>query len=227
MVETAYDHTGLMRYFDSISMMGKHYTFVPLFNGVPIRENKNRVLRRHYTIANCMQKDFYHSLLQAITRRGTFDDLLLKQKETGEVYVGVKEYGLRQGVAKRIFSAQSEQHFRVKGPMGKGLGLTNHSTGTHIAFTGGTGIFVFVDLIARLALGMMGHLPNDQQFSPDFNFVLYASFASREEAIALELLEGLVDLCKQHGSKQFRLVMRFSNEKSPRWDEKYVEEHIR
>ena len=73
MVDTTKDHTGLMRYFDSISMMGKHYTFVPLFNGVPIRENKNRVLRRHFTIANCMQKDFYHSLLQAITRRGTFD----------------------------------------------------------------------------------------------------------------------------------------------------------
>lgn len=42
--------------------------------------------------------------------------------------------------------------------MGKGLGLTNF--GTHIAFAAGTGVLVFLDLIAlltRLNLGLIDH----------------------------------------------------------------------
>lgn len=224
MVEPA-KNTGLKRFHESASMIGKHYTFVPLFDNVPVRENKNRVLRRHYTIANCMQKDFYKSLVSAVSGRGQFDSSLLKHTDTYEVYVGIKNYGLRQGVARRIFS-DNGQLFLVKGPMGKGLGLTNHSTGTHVAFVGGTGVFVFVDLVARLALGLLGLLPTDQQFGPDFRFELFASFASRNEAIALDLLEGVMKLCKSKGNGQFQLVTRFSDEKSARWDSKYIEQQL-
>jgi hypothetical protein len=36
--------------------------------------------------------------------------------------------------------------------MGKGLGLTPESQGDHIVFAAGTGVFVFVDLVARMFL---------------------------------------------------------------------------
>ena len=36
--------------------------------------------------------------------------------------------------------------------MGKGLGLTKDSEGNHVVFAAGTGIFVFVDLVARMLL---------------------------------------------------------------------------
>lgn len=42
--------------------------------------------------------------------------------------------------------------YEIKGPMGKGLGLTAESKGKHIAFAAGTGVLVFVDLVARIAL---------------------------------------------------------------------------
>jgi hypothetical protein len=43
--------------------------------------------------------------------------------------------------------------------MGRGLGLTSDSTGSHYAFSAGTGVFVFIDLVARIALGILGVIP--------------------------------------------------------------------
>ena len=37
---------------------------------------------------------------------------------------------------------------RVRGPMGKGLQIQNE--GVHVAFTAGTGILTFLDLVAHL-----------------------------------------------------------------------------
>ncbi len=48
------------------------------------------------------------------------------------------------------------------GPMGKGLDI--QSDGTHLAFTAGTGILVFVDLVAHLIrrnLDMMQSLEHE------------------------------------------------------------------
>jgi hypothetical protein len=42
--------------------------------------------------------------------------------------------------------------FVIKGPMGKGLLLDSTSQGAYFAFAAGTGVLVFVDLVAKLAL---------------------------------------------------------------------------
>jgi hypothetical protein len=55
---------------------------------------------------------------------------------------------------------------------------------------------------------------------------LFASFASREDAIALEILEGLVKLCNERNNNQFKLVLRLSDKKSPRWDQKFIGEQL-
>ena len=46
--------------------------------------------------------------------------------------------------------------------MGKGLGLSPDSKGEFVAFSGGTGVFVFVDLVARILLENL-NLISDQQ----------------------------------------------------------------
>jgi len=60
--------------------------------------------------------------------------------------------------------------------MGKGLGI--QPEGVHVAFTAGTGILVFIDLVAHLIRKNLGHLDaqEDSQLSPSFKFVLYVSF---------------------------------------------------
>ena len=66
------------------------------------------------------------------------------------------------------------------GPMGKGLRPSR--SGLHIAFSAGTGVLVFMDLIAYLSrqeLGISGgELAQDKLLGPGFKFTLYASFSS-------------------------------------------------
>ena len=60
--------------------------------------------------------------------------------------------------------------------MGKGLGLTKDSQGVHFAFAAGTGVLVFVDLVARILLGVKKLIPEEQRLHESFQLVLYASF---------------------------------------------------
>lgn len=48
--------------------------------------------------------------------------------------------------------ATLRDEYRLTGPLGKGLGLTPASKGVHLAFAAGTGVLVFMDLIAKLIL---------------------------------------------------------------------------
>jgi NAD(P)H-flavin reductase len=65
-----------------------------------------------------------------------------------------------------------QETFSVKGPYGKGLSLK--PTGVHIAFAAGTGVLVFLDLVARIILhnSEIKPLPD---FDDDFKFIFYLS----------------------------------------------------
>ena len=93
--------------------------------------------------------------------------------------------------------------------MGLGLGIDHD--GTNVAFTGGTGILVFLDLIALL-------ICDKQQFTPKFKFLLYFAAPSIDEAIGIELCQkardlGLIDLRLKIGS-------------GPRWDQTFIQREL-
>lgn len=79
--------------------------------------------------------------------------------------------------------------------MGKGLGLTHESAGDYYAFAAGTGVLVFIDLVARIALSQIGIVDGPEKLNPDCKFTLFVSYANRKEAIALTLLEELAKMC--------------------------------
>lgn len=113
----------------------------------------------------------------------------------------------------------------MKGLFGKGLGLKRE--GTHIAFVGGTGVLVFMDLIAYMLRQNLGLLTEKSPIcGSTFKFILYASFPSRKESIGLDLLEGLNNLTKILGLTNFHLELRFSNEnrisRNNRWDRDFI-----
>ena len=60
-----------------------------------------------------------------------------------------KNYKAKDGVATALFN-NSNKDFVMKGPMGKGCNVTTE--GVHMAFAGGTGVLVYLDLVARLIL---------------------------------------------------------------------------
>ena len=133
----------------------------------------------------------------------------------------VKEYGVRQKV-------------ELRGPMGTGLDV--QSTGTHVVFAAGTGILVFIDIIAHLILRILAANGGPNVFTGEpeenlidinnFKLILHTSFPSREDAIGLDLAEILESLCVAYGYKDlFEHNSRITHEvdqsilaAQPRWD---------
>jgi len=64
---------------------------------------------------------------------------------------------LQEGLSSKFY-ADNDGLFGLTGPLGKGLGLLPTSKGVHIAFSAGTGILPFVDMISKLLLQEMGKL---------------------------------------------------------------------
>lgn len=61
-----------------------------------------------------------------------------------------------------------------------------------MAFVAGTGVLVFVDLVAHIARKVMGLISNqeeNEQLGKDFKFHLFCSFKNKDEAVAMEMLE--------------------------------------
>ena len=71
----------------------------------------------------------------------------------------VKNYTRANGLSKRITEVPGEI-YDIKGPMGKGLLIK--SQGVHIAFTAGTGVLVFLDLVAHLARKAFGEVSAEE-----------------------------------------------------------------
>ena len=67
--------------------------------------------------------------------------------DRSEVICTIKNYNAVGGVSHRIHNAYNDL-YQVKGLLGKGLGI--HQEGNHVAFVAGTGMLVFVDLVAFL-----------------------------------------------------------------------------
>lgn len=77
----------------------------------------------------------------------------------------VKNYEQAKGLSMRIFANAAmgswKESFVIQGPLGKGLGLDANSEGTFVAFAAGTGILVFIDLVARMILTSLNLIPDD------------------------------------------------------------------
>jgi len=97
--------------------------------------------------------------------------------------------------------------------MGKGIDLK--PSGVHIAFTAGTGVLVFLDLVAyllRLNLGQASDtISGGRKLDrANFKFVLFTSYASAEESIGEELCSGLMKLTRIQNSNNFEYIQRIS-----------------
>ena len=210
--------------------MGRHFL---------IRGFENSSVWRHYTISACMKPAAFKEYLKAIDafKSGNpliFDSSVLNEnsgkKGQRELVMTVKNYQSPGGLSSLIHSATKNALFQIKAPLGKGLALS--SDGTHIAFAAGTGVLVFIDFIALLLrqnLGLLegGSVPLFGKGS-SFKFILYASFASRADAVAIELVEGLRDVTLKRGLTNFELILRIRGEvpTQKRWDEQFVQRQL-
>jgi len=113
-----------------------------------------------------MRKPVYDAILAQVKAaleggKASVDESLFKDKRTSEITFSLKTYKTQRGLATDLFTSK-DSTYSIKGPMGSGLGMKKG--GVHIAFCGGTGLFVYVDLVTHLARKMMGTLsPTENQ----------------------------------------------------------------
>ena len=119
----------------------------------------------------------------------------------------IKNYHLTKGLSYHFFDSQrlARSTYEISGLHGKGLGIKEDSTGTHIAFCGGTGVLCFIDIATHLML------LNLQKKSNGFKFILYASFQNEKSAICLNYLKSLEHMNHVKGWNNFELKLRFSD----------------
>jgi len=78
--------------------------------------------------------------------------------------VTLKNYNLKTGMSRRLFDpAFNTETYKMVGPLGKGLGVSAETKGCHFAYSAGTGILVFIDLVARMLLQELGYIPPNYQ----------------------------------------------------------------
>lgn len=84
-----------------------------------------------------------------------------------------------------IMQDSRQNNWYVKGPIG--LGLDVDAFGHNVIFAAGTGVLVFLDLIAKLILQQCVE-GGPKCFGPDFKITLYYTANSWDSAIGVELL---------------------------------------
>ena len=114
---------------------------------------------------------------------------------TNTLPLTIKVYNFPKALSKTI--ASKEGQFHCNGPHGNGLQI--REGGTHIAFSGGTGVLVFLDLVAYIfRKNVHENMPgmdmikgeSFDDLKPDFKFILYIAFPNEQEALGYEF-------CKQ------------------------------
>lgn len=182
----------LRHFYSDLKMIGRH--FVLSAESLPKH-------KRQYTICNAMIPDVQNYLMSLCDPEKAADAPpapdAISGGDVGSLWLTAKNYQARNGVATALFH-NSESVYSVKGPMGKGCNV--QTEGVHMAFAGGTGALVYLDLVARLILQNTGNLPKGAEpFGESFVFHFFVSFATRKDAIGLDLCEALVALNKQKG----------------------------
>ena len=124
-----------------------------------IRNMNNPTVIRHYTTSNAMAPKFYSELVRVLndqSKIGTFDRSVLSSEDKNNMTFTIKNYKKEGGLSYKFFETDQRTDYEIKGPMGKGLAPA--TTGIHIAFCAGTGALCFVDMMAHVALSVLGLL---------------------------------------------------------------------
>lgn len=242
--------TNLKKWYADPAMIGRHFVVYSV---------QDPTVKRHYTICSTMNAQLSQEIIAladcvTIGQDSKFDMSLLSQRDTSQFNLTLKNYEFKTGLSTKIHSTHidpelvqkdkeaaysmsntlpTDNAYFIKGPMGRGLQL--QSSGIHVAFCAGTGVLVFLDLVSSLIIkNCFGHegrkLPEGLDFFEDsFEFHLYVSFADKESAIGLDIIEKLETLNRQLKLTNFKATVRLSNgegKQKQRWDQNYIRKEM-
>jgi hypothetical protein len=192
--------TNFRQWYSDLAMIGRHFL---------VYSKATPQVKRQYTICNSIVPNTYNALitLADISLSGSqvgIANELFSSNDGDTIFLTCKDYKTITGVASQLHlcgpGEAIRNHWFVKGPMGMGLSIDRD--GHNIAFCGGTGMLVFLDLVAQICLHICGK--TSDVFGPNFKFSLYYATQSDEQAIGLELCQRVSDLSHKLGIPIFK-----------------------
>lgn len=79
---------------------------------------------------------------------------VMNDNNTLNLCLTIKNYSTNKGLSNHIHDTVGRGKVGIQGPLGSGLAIK--ARGRHVAFAAGTGILVFIDLVAHLILRLTG-----------------------------------------------------------------------
>jgi hypothetical protein len=86
-------------------MLGKHFLLCD-----STFRHKTKIIHRHYTIANCMRKDFYEAIIKTIQESSESNKdalkLVMSSNDKSNLSLTIKNYNVMKGLATRITNSR-------------------------------------------------------------------------------------------------------------------------
>ena len=198
-----------------VEWIGKHFRVTAIVNGKKIHRYYSLVLCLNYKTkgrwVNSAQRLKHQVKSISVPDRAydnpqyDFIDLVIKHYPTGILSHHIHTLPLNSPLA-------------LKGPIGPGLRLTKSATGRHIAYAAGTGLLPFLDLVHLLWWKEVGEGEYilDPASLEGFELVLFVFARTREEVIAVELMEATHLQCAGKSNPRFRLILSIDQSREER-----------
>lgn len=225
-IEVSNKNLSFARYLKGFSWMGKHFSITS--------RSKNKT--RLYSLCLSGNKtihDKHITMLNNISLLEEGKDIQQVQLSSNEIYnqelqIYIKRYTTPGALSDYLHSSEvSKNDLIIKGPLGLGLDITEDSIGgTYVAFSAGTGIYCFLDLIAytiRLVAYKIAKerfsckdnkLTEDESFdeaASDFKLILFCSYPDEINAYWHDLFIKTHDYDKKYSLNKFEYYPRLSN----------------
>jgi len=219
-----HEHQNSNYYGITAHELGRHYR---------VSQDCDKSMSRIYT--TCLSLTDVHAEM----RRKAYENFeAIMSSETNEIYLHerqhyedvntlnffMKNYNQsKKGISKLLHTINkesSENVFRIEGPIGRGLELSNQTKGSHVIICAGTGVLPFMDWLNLMLWRNMYEVVKSKagsEMAERFNILgsplddcfngmkitLLASFANPNEFLGMEIVETLAEMSFKFGLNNF------------------------
>eukprot|EP00357_Protocruzia_adherens_P010652 CAMPEP_0115008406 /NCGR_PEP_ID=MMETSP0216-20121206/21901_1 /TAXON_ID=223996 /ORGANISM="Protocruzia adherens, Strain Boccale" /LENGTH=859 /DNA_ID=CAMNT_0002375823 /DNA_START=310 /DNA_END=2889 /DNA_ORIENTATION=+ len=213
---------------NNLESMGRHFKVTATVNGKRVTRLYTTVFSLHHTRTRQRNELTAKASIQ-------LDEEFLKKEENVGPHEGANELNLVLKVYGKTakltpFLAQygpnGRSNFDIEGPCGFGLCLDSGSSGDHVIFGAGTGMFPFLDLFDYILRDLVewNETGEKSAFLTNFKLSVYASYASRSHCVGLTLMEKCQKVAALKNYEGLNLNLFFRDQKKQNFDDSFITE---
>jgi Cytochrome b5-like Heme/Steroid binding domain len=184
-----------------------------------VRMSEDLGLVRTYTIAQSMTQPAKFLLedvekhFESLIETRTSNVELRFPRESDVLTLFIKDFGSKEGLSKKIHQAkEGESSFIIEGPIGRGLNITDETSGNIYLICGGTGILAFMDFLYFYLIKMMNDIVKVRLQGPNSKFQeLRMNFNVLNRVKKIHLIEVFTGVQDSYGSFLITKLVKINN----------------